>query len=56
MLVDRTVGMTLTDEIRTQNVPGVLARSMANREHGGRAWAFARSTGTRSCRRSRPRP
>ena len=42
MLLDRTVGMTLTEEIRTQNVPGVLARSMANREHGGRAWVFAK--------------
>jgi puromycin-sensitive aminopeptidase len=42
MLLDKTVGMTLTDEIRTQNVPGVLARSMANREHGVRAWAFAK--------------
>jgi aminopeptidase N len=42
MLLDRTVGMTLTDEIRTQNVPGVLARSMANRENGARAWAFTK--------------
>ena len=42
MLLDRTVGMTLTDEIRSQNVPGVLARSMANRDHGSRAWAFAK--------------
>jgi puromycin-sensitive aminopeptidase len=42
VLLDKTVGMTLTDEIRTQNVPGILARSMANREHGGRAWAFAK--------------
>jgi hypothetical protein len=30
--------MALTDEIRPQNVPGVLARSVANREHGERAW------------------
>ena len=42
VLLDQTVGMTLTEEIRAQNVPGVLARSMANREHGGRAWAFAK--------------
>jgi puromycin-sensitive aminopeptidase len=42
LLLDRTVGMTLTDEIRTQNVPGVLARSMANRENGARAWAFTK--------------
>ena len=42
LLLDRTVGMTLTDEIRTQNVPGILARSMANREHGARAWEFVK--------------
>jgi len=42
MLLDRTVGMTLTDEIRSQNVPGVLARSMANRDNGSRAWAFVK--------------
>jgi len=32
--------MTLTDEIRAQNVPSVLARAVANRDHGDRAWAF----------------
>jgi puromycin-sensitive aminopeptidase len=42
LLVDRTVGMTLTGEIRSQNVPGVLARAMANRDHGDRAWAFVK--------------
>jgi aminopeptidase N len=42
MLLDKTVGMTLTDEIRSQNVPGVLARSMANRDNGARAWAFVK--------------
>jgi len=39
-LVQRTVEMTLSGEIRTQNAPGVLARAVANREHGDRAWAF----------------
>jgi hypothetical protein len=38
-LVERTVAMALTDEIRPQNAPGVLARAIANREHGERAWA-----------------
>ncbi len=41
-LVGRTLEMTLTGEIRSQNVPGVLARAMANRDHGDRAWAFAK--------------
>ena len=34
--------MTLSGEIRTQNAPGVLARAVANREHGDRAWAFVK--------------
>ena len=41
-LVQRTVEMTLSGEIRTQNAPGVLARAVANREHGDRAWAFVK--------------
>jgi puromycin-sensitive aminopeptidase len=41
-LLERTVAMTLTDEIRPQNVPGVLARSVANREHGAQAWALVK--------------
>jgi puromycin-sensitive aminopeptidase len=41
-LVGRTLEMTLTGKIRSQNVPGVLARAMANRDHGDRAWAFAK--------------
>ena len=34
--------MCLTDEIRSQNAPYVLGRTMANRQHGPRAWAFVR--------------
>jgi len=41
-LVQRTVEMTLSGEIRTQNAPGMLARAVANREHGDRAWAFVK--------------
>jgi len=41
-LVQRTVEMTLSGEIRTQNAPGVLARAVANREYGDRAWAFVK--------------
>ena len=40
MLIGRTIEMTLSGEIRTQNAPGVLARAVANRDHGDRAWEF----------------
>jgi puromycin-sensitive aminopeptidase len=36
------VEKTLTGEIRSQNAPGVLARAVANRDHGDRAWAFVK--------------
>ncbi|HEU5225166.1 MAG TPA: M1 family metallopeptidase [Actinomycetota bacterium] len=39
-LVQRTVERTLTGDVRSQNVPGVLARAVANRDHGDRAWGF----------------
>jgi puromycin-sensitive aminopeptidase len=42
VLVDRTTTMALTSDIRAQNVPGVLARAMANRDHGDRAWTFVK--------------
>jgi puromycin-sensitive aminopeptidase len=42
VLVDRLTNMALTPDIRAQNVPGVLARAMANRDHGGRAWTFVK--------------
>jgi puromycin-sensitive aminopeptidase len=41
-LVERTVAMALSDQIRPQNAPGVLARAIANREHGERAWAVVK--------------
>jgi puromycin-sensitive aminopeptidase len=34
------VERTLTGEVRSQNAPGVLARAVANRDHGDWAWAF----------------
>jgi len=43
VLVDRTTTMALGPDIRAQNVPGVLARSMANRDHGGLAWTFVKA-------------
>jgi hypothetical protein len=42
VLHERTLEMTLTDAIRGQNVPGVVARAMANRDRGEAAWAFVR--------------
>ena len=41
-LFGRLLAMTLTDEIRTQNAPYVLARAMGNRQQGPAAWAFVR--------------
>ncbi len=41
-LVDRLVALTLTDEVRSQNAPYVLARAMTNRDNGPLAWAFVR--------------
>jgi len=41
-LMDRTLELTLTDEVRSQNAPFVLARGMANRELGDRAWRFVK--------------
>ncbi|MGZ4708350.1 MAG: ERAP1-like C-terminal domain-containing protein, partial [Acidimicrobiales bacterium] len=41
-LADRLLAMCVTDEIRTQNAPYLLARAMGNRDQGARAWAFVR--------------
>ena len=40
VLLERTIGMVVTEEVRGQNVPGIVARSMANRDHGELAWRF----------------
>ncbi|MDQ3306226.1 MAG: M1 family metallopeptidase, partial [Actinomycetota bacterium] len=39
-LAQRTLAMTLTDAIRTQNAPFLVGRLLANREAGATAWAF----------------
>ena len=39
-LMDRTCELTLTDTIRSQNAPFLLARCMRNRDHGEQAWRF----------------
>ena len=39
-LMDRTLAATLTDEIRSQNAPFVVAYAGTNRDLGPRSWAF----------------
>jgi puromycin-sensitive aminopeptidase len=39
-LMDRTLAATLSDEVRSQDAPFVLARATTNRELGGQAWRF----------------
>jgi puromycin-sensitive aminopeptidase len=39
-LMSRLLAMTVTDDIRTQNAPYVIARAMGNREQGPLAWSF----------------
>jgi puromycin-sensitive aminopeptidase len=41
-LLDRTLELAMTDAVRTQNAPSVLARGIANRDLGERAWRFVR--------------
>jgi puromycin-sensitive aminopeptidase len=41
-LVDRAMRLVLDGDVRSQNAPGVLVRSVANREHGDRAWRTLR--------------
>lgn len=41
-LVDRTCEFAMSGDVKTQNAPFLLARCLAHRDHGGRAWAFIR--------------
>ena len=41
-LVERTVRMAFTDEVRPQNGPSLLARAIANREVGALAWRLVK--------------
>jgi puromycin-sensitive aminopeptidase len=43
VLVDRTVRLALTDEVRPQNAPWLLTRAIANRDHGELAWGFIKA-------------
>jgi puromycin-sensitive aminopeptidase len=42
VLIDRTLALALTDEVRPQNAPWLFARAIANRDHGERAWRFVK--------------
>jgi len=42
-LLDRTLGDAMTDEMRPQDAPFVIARATANRDVGPRAWDFVAS-------------
>ena len=48
-LIERVLAATMTDEIRTQDAPYLLARSTTNRDQGPAVWRSSPSTGTR-CR------
>ena len=41
-LIDRTCELAMGSEVKTQNAPFLLARCIANREHGAAAWGFVR--------------
>jgi puromycin-sensitive aminopeptidase len=38
--IDRILQATITDEVRTQDAPYLLARTTTNRRHGPRVWRF----------------
>ncbi|HEV8564411.1 MAG TPA: M1 family metallopeptidase [Actinomycetota bacterium] len=41
-LMDQTLGACLTDDVRTQDAPYLLARALMNRDLGERVWRFVR--------------
>ncbi|HUX12226.1 MAG TPA: ERAP1-like C-terminal domain-containing protein, partial [Spirochaetia bacterium] len=40
--IDRTLALTLSGEVRTQNAPYLIGSCLRNRYHGNRAWKFIR--------------
>jgi puromycin-sensitive aminopeptidase len=40
VLLDRTLQLALTDEVRPQHVPMIYIRAVTNRDHGERGWRF----------------
>jgi len=53
-LMDRTLALALSDEVRSQNAPFLLARAMANRDAGDRAWRFVKEHWEEANRRLPP--
>ena len=41
-LIDRVCELAMSDAVKTQNAPFLLARCIANRHHGEQAWQFVR--------------
>jgi puromycin-sensitive aminopeptidase len=42
VLIDRTVELALTEEVRPQETPWLLSRTISNRDQGERAWRFVK--------------
>jgi puromycin-sensitive aminopeptidase len=53
-LMDRTLALALSDEVRSQNAPFLLARAIANRDAGDRAWRFVKEHWQEANRRLPP--
>jgi puromycin-sensitive aminopeptidase len=53
-LEDRTLVMALSDDVRSQNAPFLLARAIANRDAGERAWRFVKERWEEANRRLPP--
>jgi puromycin-sensitive aminopeptidase len=41
-LMDRTLQLAVSDDVKTQDAPFLLGRCVAHRDHGARAWRFLR--------------
>jgi puromycin-sensitive aminopeptidase len=53
-LMDRTLALALSDEVRSQNAPFLLSKAMANRDAGDRAWRFVKEHWEEANRRLPP--
>ena len=47
-LVQRTLDLAMSGEVKTQNAPFLLSRCIANRDHGAMAWSFVRKNWTKA--------
>ncbi len=53
-LMERTLGMALSDEVRSQNAAFLLSRAIANRDLGAKAWSFVKANWEEANRRLPP--